>query len=195
MVNAGTLLLGAHNTLGTNTDVTINANGTLDASGFTNTLKSLTLNANGTLDLGFTGSAPRLLSINNAMALGGTINISGSSGLGAGPYILATSTGADSGTPTAGTLPSGYHLFNDTANKQLDLVQNQGTIALALGTNAANVHVGGQTVNLLIGNTAASGSASINYTLGGVTGSGTRAPHDSGRGRPHHRNLYRRGPE
>jgi fibronectin-binding autotransporter adhesin len=53
-------------------------------------------------------------------------------------------------------------------------------IALALGGNPENIHTGSAVVNLLIGNTAASGSMALNYTLGGVAGSGTRDAGDSG---------------
>jgi hypothetical protein len=59
-----------------------------------------------------------------------------------------------------------------TAN-ELD-AQHRATISLALGTNASNVRTGSATVNLSIGNSAPAASADLNYTLGGVTGSGTR---------------------
>ena len=100
---------------------------------------------------------------------GAAITFSGVTG--AGNYVLATAaSGLNVGT-FAGTAPTGYTLRYSAT--ELDL-QHNATIALALGSNAANVHVGSQTVNLTIGNSAPSGSADLSYTLGGIAGSGTR---------------------
>ena len=102
---------------------------------------------------------------------GAAISFTGTTGL--GNYVLATAaSGLGSGT-FSGAAPTGYTLKYSAT--ELDL-QHKATIALAPGSNPANVHTGSQTVNLTIGNTAPTGSADLSYTLGGVSGSGTRAP-------------------
>ncbi|MEI6603702.1 MAG: autotransporter-associated beta strand repeat-containing protein [Verrucomicrobiota bacterium] len=103
---------------------------------------------------------------------GAAISFTGSTGL--GNYVLATAASGLGSGSFSGAAPTGYTLKYSAT--ELDL-QHKATIALALGSNPANVHTGSQTVNLTIGNTAPTGSADLSYTLGGISGSaGTRAP-------------------
>jgi len=81
-----------------------------------------------------------------------------------------TTFGTVTGTPTDYTVT---YAASEVA------LQHKATIALAAGING-NTHIGTTTVNLLIGNTAPAGSADLSYTLGSVTGSGTRTAGDSG---------------
>ncbi len=101
---------------------------------------------------------------------GASITFSGETG--AGNYVLATAaSGLDSFT-FSGSAPSGYAF--KPSSTQLNL-QHKATTTLALGSNANSVHIGSQTVNLSIGNSAPSGSAELSYTLDGIAGSaGTR---------------------
>jgi autotransporter-associated beta strand protein len=155
--------------------VTVNSGGTVDLAGFSDTLASLSLGTSGsTLKIAANQTGSAQLSATGAADLGtgNTLDLTGMQTT-AGLYRVV---GGSSLTGTFGTvlgLDSAYTLQYGTINaNELDL-QHKATISLALGSNAANVHVGSQTVNLLVGNTAPVQSADLNYTLGGVTGSGT----------------------
>ena len=175
-VNGGTLL--ANNTsgsaTGTNT-VTVNSGGTLGGKGFifgpvivndggalapgsndagTLTLRSnLTLNAGAILnfELGATAASDKIV-ISNRLVLGGTLNVTGLAGFGAGTYTLMTYGGALSGTlPAIGAKPSGYSctVNTNTAGQIRLLVQTQtppvfGSIVTANG-NAIFQGTGGPT--------------------------------------------------
>ena len=178
--NAGTLALGINNAIPSGSAVTLGdatTSGTLDMGSFTNTIASLSFGAgNGTLKLAAnqTGSAQLAASGTVALGTGNSINLTGM-GTSAGIYKLVSGSSLNGTFTTVTGLDGNYTLQYGTLNSNELDAQHKATISLALGTNAANVHVGSQTVNLSIGNTAFSGSADLNYTLGGVSGTGTRA--------------------
>ena len=105
--------------------VTVNSGGILaHGNSFTPqtlTVGGLTLNTGSNLDYELTtpgtagGGINDLTIVNGDLNLGGTLNITGFSGFGAGTYELFTSTGAfTEGAFNFGTLPSGYSAANFT---------------------------------------------------------------------------------
>ncbi len=120
-ISGGTLVAGAANTLSSNSAVTLSG-GTLDVSGFANTVASLTITG-GTLDLGLSGDTPATLSVNGAAALGGTINVVFSGTQTQSLYTLLTATSPVTGAFTQGTVPSGYQLVENIGGDNLDLQQ------------------------------------------------------------------------
>ncbi len=162
-----------------NGSVTVLSGGTLNP-GTVGTVGTLALGATTfnsgsafSVDLGLGAANVDKLIINGAATInsGAAISFNQLSTPDQGKYVLATATSGLNSAPFTGTVPTNYRLL--ASSTELDL-QHTATISLALGANAANVHVGSQTVNLTIGNTAPTGSADLSYTLGGVTGSGTR---------------------
>jgi hypothetical protein len=101
--------------------------GTLDASGYANTVKSLTMTSAGTLDVGI----GNLLTCRNAATLGGTLNLSG---VPSGPFVELMAYGWETGTfATVAGLPGGHTLQYNTT--ELDLVPEPSTFVL-LGAGA-----------------------------------------------------------
>ncbi len=143
VVNGGTLLV--NNTSGSATgtnSVTVNSAGTLGGNGFifgpvivnaggalapgsngigTLTIKSnLTLNAGAILnfEVGAPGTADKI-AVTNALALGGTLNVTNLAGFGPGTNTLFTYGGALSGSLAVGSQPVGYRctVLTSTANQ------------------------------------------------------------------------------
>ena len=163
--------------------------GTLAVSGGLN-LNGSTLRFNvgpGNADEITVGAAASMLGTN-------IINVGPLASVGAGTYTLISDP--------SGGLTGTFQLSSTTlsANGQsydLSLVNSGGTaellsvttplppatLAFALGSNAATVRAGVQTVNMVIGNTSSGGSSLLNYTYtvsGGTGGSGTRVAGDAG---------------
>jgi hypothetical protein len=185
VVSGGQVIVGINNAIPSNSAVTLgdaSTTGTLTLGSFSNSIGSLAFGAgHGKVALAANQTASPQLAVSGAAALGSgnTLDLTGMSTT-AGLYKLIG--GGSSLTGTFGTvtgLNSAYTLQYGTVNaNELD-AQHKATIALALGSNT-NVRPGSTTVNLLIGNTAPTGSAALNYTLGGVTGGGTEPAGDSG---------------
>ena len=95
--------------------------GTLDTSGYANTVSSLTISSGG-LNLG----VGNLLSVNNAAALGGTINVSGTTSPSTvGQYHLIQANAGVSGSFASGTL-SGAPTLLLAPQRQLSRSPAQG---------------------------------------------------------------------
>jgi len=176
-VNTGaTLVLGINNAVPSNSALTLGdatTTGTLNMGAFTNSLGSLAFGAgHGTLKLAADQTSSAQLVASGTVVLGtsNTIDLTGMS-TSAGLYKLVSGSSLTGTFGTVTALNSNYKLLY--SGSELD-AQHKATAALALGSNAPNVRVGSQTVNLSIGNTAPTGSADLSYTLGGLTGSGTR---------------------
>ena len=170
-VTDGTLKYGVNNAISTG-GVTLSS-GTLDMVSYTDSIGVFTLTS-GTLKMAANQTGIAQLTSTGAVALGTTNNLDLTGmATGAGLYKLVAGTSLTGSFLSANVtgLDSAYTL--QYGANELD-AQHKATIALALGSNASNVHVGSQTVNLSIGNAAPTGSADLSYTLGGVTGSGTR---------------------
>lgn len=179
-VSAGTLMYGANNVIYTGA-VNISGSGTLNVGTYTDSVGAVTLSSGGALKIAANQTGAAQLQSTGALDLGSgnTLDLSGMA-TGAGLYRIASGSSLTGTFGTVSGLDSNYTLkYGTVTANELD-AQHKASIALALGSNVANVHVGSQTVNLNIGNTAPIGSATLNYTLGGVNGSGTRAPGDSG---------------
>lgn len=111
-VTGGTLKTGATNSLPANSAVNITT-GTLDVSGFANTVLSLTIGSGGTLDLG----VGNLLTCTGQAKFDGKLIVTGTP-IGALTKLIAYRS--CSGTFATATLPTGYKLqYNAT---ELDLV-------------------------------------------------------------------------
>ena len=175
-VQNGTLALGINNAVSTSSAVTLgdaSTAGTLNMGAHTNSLSSLAFGASGgTLKLAANQTSTAQLAATGTVALGSTntLDLTGMS-TAAGLYKLVSASSLTGTFGTVTALDSNYKLLY--SGTELD-AQHKATIALALGSNAANVRVGSQTVNLSIGNSAVSSSADLSYTLGGLTGTGTR---------------------
>lgn len=179
VVGGGTLALGINNAIPSNSAVTLgdaSTTGTLNTAGFTNSIGSLGFGAGGgTLKMTANQTGAAQLSASGTASFGSSnmLDLTGMS-TAAGVYKLVSGSSISGTFGTVTGLDSAYTLKYGTVNaNELD-AQHKATISLALGSNAANVHVGSQTVNLSIANTAPSLAADLNYTLGGVSGSGTR---------------------
>ena len=125
-LSAGLLVAGAVNALSASSDVTVSG-GTLDVSGFANAVKSLSITG-GALTLGLANDAPALLSISNAAALGGTIDVAATGTQSQGLYTLATYA-SRSGSFTQGAVPANYRL--NATGSELDLV-HLATVGLSV---------------------------------------------------------------
>jgi autotransporter-associated beta strand protein len=97
---AGTLLASASNTLSPNSAINISG-GTLDVSGFVNTIPGLTVASGGNLNLGL----GNVLTVNGTAGLAGTLNLSGSAGT--LPEILMTYSSETGTFAAANGIPSG----------------------------------------------------------------------------------------
>jgi autotransporter-associated beta strand protein len=178
-VQNGTLALGINNAISGNSAVTLGdatTTGTLNMGAFTNSIGSLTFGAaGGTLKLAANQTSSAQLAASGSVVLGSgnTLDLSGM-GTSAGLYKLVSGSSVSGTFGTVTGLDSAYTLKYGTLNANEIDAQHKATAVLELGSNASNVRVGSQTVNLSIGNTAPSGSTDLSYTLGGVTGTGTR---------------------
>ena len=174
-INSGLLAVGAANTLSANSAITISG-GTLDVSGFANTIASLNITGGGSLNLGLNDDTPALLTVNNAATLGGTINVSASGTQSQGLYELA-SYASESGSFTQGAVPSNYRL--NASSGSLDLV-HLATVGLTTdASNLTNVRTGTQTIAVDVSNGAPANSDIASYSLAttGVAGlTGLTAP-------------------
>ena len=196
LVNAG-MLTGVSSGSLSNSAVTIAAGATnsvqLAAAGGRFTTASLTFNAGTTYaDFNFNGFSPSAttapLQVNGNLTFNGTPNIivrSTNALIAVGQYPLIIYTNALSGTPpaTALSLPAGVTatIFNNTANKSIDLVVTVGnTVTWAVGNAAWDINTtanwkntAGSAVNYLDGEAVvfddtASGASPITVTLNTV---------------------------
>ncbi len=112
-VSNGTLLAGAAGVMSINAAVDITG-GTLDVSGYANTVHSLTVGSGGTLNLGI----GNLLTDSGIASLAGTLNVSGTP---VGPSVELMSYTSETGTFASVPTFAGYNLvYNAT---QLDLIE------------------------------------------------------------------------
>ena len=174
--NSGTLALGISNAIPSNSTLTLGdatTAGVFNMGSYTNAIGSLAFGAGGgTVMMAASGTSAAQLSAAGTVALGSanTLDLSGM-GTTAGLYKLISGSSLSGTFGAVSNLNGLYTLkYSGTALN----AQHKATISLASGTNAANVHVGSQTVNFTIGNSAPSQSADLNYTLTGLSGSGTR---------------------
>ncbi len=100
-VSGGVLSAGAVNTFSPNSDPTING-GTLDATGFAQTVKSLTVGSLGTLNL----SVGNVLTSTNFGSLSGTLNLFGTT---SGSVELISFPASYNGELLDGQRPPGLH--------------------------------------------------------------------------------------
>ncbi len=149
--------------------VTVNTGGTLDVSSYIDTISSLS--NSGVVDFGLAGDAPVLLTISNAFALGGTINVNSSGSQNLGLYKLA-GYNSESGSYTQGTVPTGYKLV--TNSTELDL-QHLATIGTITAQSGLSIITGGSVpFTFTVGNSAPSSSANLGFSAtagSNVTGS------------------------
>ena len=173
---SGTLALGISNAIPSNSSLTLGdgtSAGVFNMAGYTNAIGSLAFGGGGgTVMMAASGTSAAQLSAAGTVALGSanTLDLSGM-GTTAGLYKLISGSSLSGTFGTVSNLNGLYTL--KYSGTELD-AQHKARISLASGTNAANVHVGSQTVNFTIGNSAPSQSADLNYTLTGLSGSGTR---------------------
>ena len=154
--------------------------GTLDTSGYANTVNSLTISSGG-LNLG----VGNLLSVNNAAALGGTINVSGTtSPTTVGQYQLISAGSGVTGSFASGTLSDATRLLF-AAQRQLSRSPAQGHHRHdhARPSATASIITGGTTpVSFTVQNSAPSLSDSLAFTatastnLSGSASGGGLAP-------------------
>ena len=111
-ITAGTLKAGAANTLSPNSAVTISG-GTLDVTGFAQTVNSLTVGSLGSLNL----TIGNLLTSSGPASLSGSLNLFGSSGGTADLMNYLSYSGSFSGVSG---IPPGYTL--QYTSNQLDLI-------------------------------------------------------------------------
>ena len=173
-VSSGTLAYGISNAIAGG-GVTVSG-GVLNVGTFTDSVGAVTISSGG-LKVAANQTAAAQLVSTGAVSLAGNLDLTGMSTT-AGLYRIASGVSLSGSFATVTGLNSAYALrYSGT---ELD-AQHLATAALLLGPgNVSNVHVGAQTINLLIGNTAPTGSTALNYTLTGITGSGTRAAGDAG---------------
>jgi len=179
-VNAGTLVADAVNTLSGNSAL-ITSGGTLDVSGFGQTIKSLTIGSLGSLNL----TIGNCLTSTGLASLNGTLNLFGTT---SGTQDLMNYLSRSGSFSNVIGVPLGYTL--DYSSTQLDLIACNNSIlkASAISVSLGRVmfnHV--PTANLSIG--LASGTSATGFSTsvtGGVTasasGSGAGAITPSGSG-------------
>ncbi|MEI8340283.1 MAG: autotransporter-associated beta strand repeat-containing protein, partial [Verrucomicrobiota bacterium] len=161
-VKYGTLLLGAANALGGSTTPVTVSGGTLDVSGFADTVSSLNITS-GALNLGIANNTPVLLTISNAFTLGGTINVASTGTQTLGLYKLA-GYGSKSGSFTQGIVPANYKLVANTT--ELDLQHLAGQTLTGANPAVINIITGATTsVSAILTNTSPSGSFSLGVSL------------------------------
>jgi autotransporter-associated beta strand protein len=155
---AGSLLVaGAANALSPNSDVNITG-GTLDASGFAQTIKSLSMDALATLNL----SLGALLTSSGPVNLSGTLNLANVTG--AGELISYNSASGTFGTVNG--LPGSYQLvYNPTELDVINLAATTSTTyALSASAAATLLHVGDSTTVAATITNAGTGTADLlNY--------------------------------
>ncbi len=105
---AGTLAVGATNTLSPSSAMNVST-GTLNASGYANTVASLIVGSGGTLDLGF----GNVLTSTGAATLAGTLNLSGT--VGTLPETLMTYSSETGSFTTTTGIPTGDKLVYTTS--------------------------------------------------------------------------------
>ena len=166
-VLAGVLAAGATGALSPNSDVIVSG-GTLNVSGYAQSIKSLTLNNSGVLNLGINGNNPALLSIVNPSStatLAGTINVVATGSQTLGSYALVSGFATATGSFNTGTVPSNYRL--GVAGTALDLIHLAGmNVAFDNSSTSGNVHVGSNTIGVNVTNSAPTNSDSASYTVG-----------------------------
>ena len=154
-ITAGTLVAGAANALSGNSAVTISG-GTLDVSGFANTVKSLTISSGG-LNLGL----GKTLTSSGPAAMAGNLNVSGVGTLGSYTLLSYTST-TGAFTSTTGLDPNYGLLYTATA---LDAQHKAQVGALTVTAVNPTVITGGETnLTLSLGNSAPALSDALNFT-------------------------------
>jgi autotransporter-associated beta strand protein len=130
-VSAGVLAAGTGGALSPNSDVTVSG-GTLDASGYANTVNSLTVASGGELDLGI----GNLLTSSGPASLGGALSISGTV---SGPLVELLAYGSETGSfATVNGVPAGYALQYNSTQLDLTATPEPSTLVL-LGVAAAGL--------------------------------------------------------
>ncbi len=167
-ITAGTLKAGAANTLSPNSAVTISG-GTLDVTGFAQTVNSLTVGSLGSLNL----TIGNLLTSSGPASLSGSLNLFGSSGGTADLMNYLSYSGSFSGVSG---IPPGYTL--QYTSNQLDLIAAVQGNNSVLGASTSSVALGrvmlnyvpatDVTISLTSGTSATGFSIS---TAGGATAS------------------------
>lgn len=191
-VDAGTLLVNNTTGSGTGTNaVIVNTNGTLGGTGFilgpvtvnaggalapgSNGVGTLTLRSNLTLsagavlnfELGAPGTGDKV-AVTNALVLGGTLNVTGLAGFGAGTNVLFTYGGTLSGSLAVDQMPAGY--------AGVILTSTPGQVRLAVSVSAQPVF--GRVTNTPAGLvfSGAGGTANGNYYVLASTNVATPLP-------------------
>ena len=153
-IAAGVLLAGGSNSLSPNSAVTVNG-GTLDASAFANTVKSLTISGGG-LNLGMGNT----LICSGPAVLAGNLNVAGAGTLGS--YQLLTYASM-SGSFAGGTLDPNYGLLYTAT--ELDAVHKAQVGILAVTAANPTVITGGTTaLTVGVSNSVPAASDALNFT-------------------------------
>ena len=154
-INGGMLAAGASNALSANSSLTVNG-GTLDASGFPNSVGSLNIASSGGLNLGLGNT----LTSNGTVALNGALNVSGTGTL--GNYPLLTYSG-ESGVFANTTLDPNYGLLYQAS--ELDAVHKAQVGTFTVSAVNPAVIVGGATnLTVNLSNSAPPLSDALNFT-------------------------------
>ena len=183
-INGGVLTAGTAGALSANSAITVGApsgSGTLDASGFANTIASLTMTGSGWMNLGL----GKTLTSAGAAALSGTLNVSGAATLGNYPLLTYSSrTGAFAAVTGIG---SSYGLLYNTNGTELDVLHKAQAGALTVTAASTKVITGGTTnLTVNLANSAPANSDLLDFTASaGGTGfsssaAGSLAPAGSG---------------
>ena len=156
LIAAGVLSAGAANALSANSAVTING-GTLDTSGFANTVASLNIASSGCLNLGLGNT----FASSGSAVLNGTLNISGTGTL--GKYALLTYASESGSFASTAGLGSNYGLLYKTT--ELDALHKAQVGAFTVTAVYPTVITGGTTaLTVNVANSAPSQSDILNLT-------------------------------
>lgn len=177
-VNAGTLLAGAVNTLSANSGMIVSG-GTLDVSGFANTVASLNV-ASGGLNLGLGNT----LTSDGSANLAGSLNVSGVGTLGDYPLLTYSSK---SGSFASTTLDPNYGLLYNNDGTELDALHKAQVANLTVTPSNASVITGGSTSLIVnVSNLAPANSDVLNLMVSasgvgyGLSTTGSLAATNSG---------------
>ena len=135
-VAGGVLHGGASNAFASSSNLTISG-GTLDATGFAQTVKSLTVASSGALNL----TIGDLLACSNSASFGGTLNLYGTT---SGTRELVGYSAYSGNFATVSGIPSGYML--DYTSNQLELTYSSSNNSI-LGASASSVALGRAMLN------------------------------------------------
>ena len=166
-VSGGALVAGAVNALSPNSAVTVSS-GTLDVSGFANTIASLGVSGSGSLSLGLGNT----LTSTGTAALAGTLNLFGTGTL--GDYRLLAYSGKTGTFASVTGLGSNYGLLYNSNGTELDALHKAQVGALTVTAANPTVITGGTTsLTVNVANSAPAGSDVLKFTASvGGTGYG-----------------------